>query len=201
MKKIWNGFENITGKVLRFCASLCLGVVFLLFLLNIMTRFPFITYNPKWIDETIQFFLVWAIFLGAAELSRIRGHFMVDILTDKLHGTLAGRIMAVIATAVMLITYVVIFYFGVRLCLKSNAAMFTLHFMKKSYFYACVPVAALFMSIFSLRDLILDIMDIATGGKITKRLDAEKAAAAAQDEDAQAIAEAAEALKTDTDKT
>ncbi|MCI8491698.1 MULTISPECIES: TRAP transporter small permease [Anaerotruncus] len=193
--KYWNKFENIVGVLMRGVASVCLGVVFALFILNISTRLPFITYNPKWIDETIQFFLVWMIFLGSAELVRTRGHFVVDILTDHFHGTVAGRVMAVISTALMLATYTVIFYFGVRLCMKSDAAMYTLHFMKKSYFYSCVPVSSFFMALFTIRDLIFSVMDIVTHGAVTRRLDAEKAEAMKQDDDAKAIAEAAEALQ------
>lgn len=200
--------ENAVGKFSRAVASICLGIVFVLFLLNICTRIPFIKWNPVWIDETIQFFLVWMIFLAAMELVRVGGHFMVDILTDKVHGTLIGRIFRILSTVISLITYSVIFYFGVQLCLRSSATMFTLQFMKKSYFYACIPFSACFMSVFTLRDVILAFMDLFTGGKITEKQDAEKAAALAADEDAQAIAEAAAALSQDegeengeTDKT
>lgn len=197
--KYWNKFENIVGVLMRSIASVCLGIVFALFILNIATRLPSITYNPKWIDETIQFFLVWMIFLGSAELVRTRGHFVVDILTDHFHGTATGRVLAVISTALMLVTYAVIFYFGVRLCMKSDAAMYTLHFMKKSYFYSCIPVSAFFMALFTMRDLIFSVMDIVTHGAVTRRLDAEKAEAMKQDDDAKAIAEAAQALKQDQD--
>lgn len=186
--------ESGLGVITRGVASVCLGVVFILFLLNIMTRAPFIKWNPVWIDETIQFFLVWMIFLSAMELVRIGGHFMVDILTDKLHGTTLGRIFRIVATVITLATYGVICYFGITLCMRSSATMFTLQFMKKSYFYACIPFSAFFMSLFTVRDVVLAFMDLFTGGKITRQQDAEKAALAAQDEDAQAIAEAAAAL-------
>lgn len=195
MNKLYYGFEEAVGKVARFLASIGLAVVFVLFLLNVCTRLPFITWNPKWIDETIQFFLVWSVFLGSMELVRVGGHFMVDLLTDKVHGTLAGRIMRIISTILTLITYAVIFYFGVQLCLKSNASMFTLPFMKKSYFYACVPVAACFMTIFTLRDTVLAFMDLFTRGKITQKQDAIKAKLAQEDDDAKAIQEAKDALK------
>lgn len=107
--------ENVVGAITRGLAAFCLFVVFLLFLLNICTRLPFITWNPTWIDEVIQFFLVWMIFLGAMELARTGGHFMVDILTDKLHGTLLGRIFRIVSTLIMLFTYGIIFFFSVRL--------------------------------------------------------------------------------------
>ena len=44
--KYWNKFENIVGVLMRGIASVCLGIVFALFILNIATRLPFITYNP-----------------------------------------------------------------------------------------------------------------------------------------------------------
>ena len=55
------------------------------------------------------------------------------------------------------------------------------------------------MALFTMRDLILSVMDIVTHGAVTRRLDAEKAEAMKQDDDAKAIAEAAQALKQDQD--
>ena len=189
--------ENAIGKFTRFLAGFCLMVVFVLFLLNITTRASFITWNPTWIDETIQFFLVWMIFLAAAELVRTGEHFMVDILVDKLHGLASGRWCRMVSTVIMLVTYLVILYFGVKLCMRSNIkATFTLPtIIKMSWFYSCIPLSALFMVIYAIRDTYYAAMDIITGGKVTKKLDLMKAEAKAKDEDAIAIAKAAEALK------
>lgn len=190
-------FEDIAGKISRLLAGFCLMVVFVLFLLNISTRASFITWNPTWIDEVIQFFLVWMIFLAAAELVRTGEHFLVDIITDKLHGTLTGRICRLIATAIMLVTYIIILYFGIKLCIRSNIKMtFTLpHVVKMSWFYLCIPVATFFMVIYAIRDFIYAIADITTGGKITIKLDEMKALAKEHDEDAIAIEKAKQALK------
>lgn len=194
MKRIWKSTENVLGKATRAAAALCLGVVFVLFLLNIATRIPFIAWNPVWIDETIQFFLVWMIFLGAMELSRISAHFMVDLLTDKLHGTPSGRVLRLVSVLISLITYATICYFGIRLCQRSSTSMFTLQFMKKSYFYASIPFSAFFMSVYAVRDLLFALQDLFSGGAVTRRLDAERAAAVEEDEDKKAIFEAAAAL-------
>ena len=61
-------------------------------------------------------------------------------------------------------------------------------------------MTAVFMVLFTLRDLILNIMDIVTHGEITKKMDAEKAKLMEEDEDAKIIAEAANALKQDEAK-
>ena len=62
--KLWKKFEEIVGGIMRGLSAACLGIVFVLFILNVVTRLPFIPYNPTWVDETIQFFLVWTIFWG-----------------------------------------------------------------------------------------------------------------------------------------
>jgi len=191
--------EEFIGKILRMLSAFCLGIVFVLFIANVITRLKFIMWNPKWIDETIMFFLVWMIFLTAAELTRTRSHFVVDYLTDKVHGKLAGRIMALVATTLMLVTYGVILFFGIRLCMSSGQTMPTLPFLKKSVYYACIPVAAGFMTIFTLRDLVLCVQDIITKGKVTEKLDLEKQKMLEEDDDVKAIAEAAEALRQDAE--
>lgn len=189
--------ENAVGKITRALAGFCLMVVFVLFLLNITTRASFITWNPTWIDEIIQFFLVWMIFLAAAELARTGEHFMVDIIIDKLHGKASGRWCRMISTVIMLVTYAVILYFGIKLCIKTNVkATFTLPtVVKMSWFYSCIPLSALLMVIYAIRDVYYAFMDLKTGGAITEKLDAAKAEALKNDEDAKAIAEAAKALE------
>lgn len=194
--------EHGVGMVTRAIASFCLFVVFVLFIANICTRPKFITWNPKWIDEVIQFFLVWMIFLGAADLVRTGEHFIVDILTDKLHGTLTGRILRMITTVIMLITYAVICFFALRMTINSNAKMMSTlpTFIRLSWFHLSVFVSSVLMVLYAIRDVIFAVADIVTGGKITVMLDEEKAANALEDEDAKAIAEAAAALKEDAEK-
>ena len=97
----------------------------------------------------------------------------------------------------MLVTYIIILYFGIKLCIRSNIKVtFTLpHVVKMSWFYLCIPVATFFMVIYAIRDFYYAIADVVTGGKITAKLDEMKAKAKAEDEDASAIEKAKEALK------
>ncbi len=195
-------FEAVAGKITRLLAGFCLGIVFVLFLLNITTRASFITWNPTWIDEVIQFFLVWMIFLAAAELVRTGEHFMVDVLVDKIKGKSSGRIFRLISTFIMLITYAVILYFSIKLVMRSNVKLtFTLPpIVKMSWFYTCIPVCTILMLIYALRDFYYAISDIITGGETSKLLEERKQKALAQDEDAKIIAKASEALKEENNK-
>ncbi len=194
--------EDFVGRITRCLAAICLMIVFVLFLINIIRRVPFITWNPTWIDETIMFFLVWMIFLAAAELVRTGEHFIVDLVTDKLKGRISGRICRLIATVIMLLTYFVILYFGVKLCIRSNikATSSLPTFIKMSWFYTCIPVCTFFMVIYALRDVYYAVMDLATGGKVTAKLEEMKAAAMAKDEDALAIERARKALEEHKNK-
>ncbi|MDD6318271.1 MAG: TRAP transporter small permease subunit [Succinatimonas hippei] len=189
-------FESVIGRITRLLSGFCLMVVFTLFLLNILTRVPFINWNPTWIDEVIQFFLVWMIFLSAAELVRTGEHFVVDYLTDKVKGTGTGRAFRLISTAVMLVTYAFIFFFGIKLCMRSSVkATFTLpYFVKMSWFYSCIPVCAFFMLIYALRDFIFAIADIVTGGRIEVMLKSRRESLKENDEDNQIIKKAADTL-------
>lgn len=195
--KLLKRAEQAVGMATRALSALCLGMVFVLFLLNVLTRLPMVTWNPTWIDEVIKFFLVWMIFLGAMELARTGGHFMVDIMVDRFRGTLVGRIMRLISTVLLLITFSVVLFFGVRLVMTSGMKVtYTLPpFVTMSWFYACIPVSAFFMVLYSARDVVLAMADLWTRGETAHRIQREQEAAALEDEDAKAIAQAAEALR------
>ncbi len=200
--KTWFAIEDAVGRVTRILAGFCLAVVFVLFLLNILTRVPFLTWNPTWIDEVILFFLVWMIFLSAAELARVGAHFAVDVLAEKFRGQAAGRWMRLIATAVMLLTYALILFFGVRLCIRSSVkATFTLpYFVKMSWFYSCIPVCSFLMCVYGIRDLVFAVADIATSGRVSRMLEQRKQELSGDDEDSRIIKKAAQALGNGDEK-
>ena len=159
MKKFLQTTESNIAKASRALAIFCLFVVFILFILNILIRFfPF--YNPKWIDETIQFFLVWMIFLTAMELTRTGQHFVVDILTEKIEDQFLGRLLNFISSLLSFLALVIICYCGFYLCSRSTSGMVTLTFMKQSYFYFCIPFTSFFMSIYAFRDTVLAAIKI-----------------------------------------
>lgn len=153
MKKFLTSAENIVANATRILASICLFIVFALFILNVFLRF-FPIVNAMWIDETIQFFLVWMIFLAAMELVRVGEHFLVDIVTSKLEGKTLGRILAFVCAVLTFLTVAAICYSGFNLCQRATTPMVTLRFMKQNYYYFCVPFSAVFMCIYTLRDIV-----------------------------------------------
>jgi len=155
--KILDQADWAISKTVRFICTASLAIIFVLFLSNIFVRFVPI-YNFTTTDEWTQLFLLWTIFFGAQELVRTRGHFVVDVLTDKLKGSVLGRVFKIVSAAISLILYIAICWFGIVLVSRSQASMQTLPYMKIAYFYACIPVSAFFMTIYAIRDLIQAVM-------------------------------------------
>lgn len=146
--------DELLSRLVRFLAMTALAAIFLMFILNVFVRFVPI-YNFTQTDDWIQFALVWMIFLGAQELVRTRGHFVVDLLTDRLRDTQAGRWMRIVVTLIELVTYAVICWYGWIWVFRSNATMQSIPWMEVRYMYAAIPVTAGFMTLYGLRDVLI----------------------------------------------
>jgi TRAP-type C4-dicarboxylate transport system, small permease component len=153
-----NTLDAIISRTVRFICTVSMMIIFVLFLANVFVRFVPI-YNFTTTDEWTQLFLVWTIFFGAQELARIKGHFVVDVITDKLQGTTLGSVFKVISSIIAILMFLAICYFGVMLVSRSQATAQTIPYMKVSYFYACIPVSAFFMTIYSIRDLVQALIE------------------------------------------
>ncbi|MCF0254334.1 MAG: TRAP transporter small permease subunit [Duodenibacillus sp.] len=152
------------SRVTRAVCVASMMLVFGMFLLNVLLRFvPVI--NLTQIDEWIQVFLVWMIFLGAQELVRTRSHFVVDVLTDRVAGTAAGRVMRVAVCVIELVMYAVICWYGWVLVGRAQAYMQTITWLQVRWLYAVIPLSASFMTLYALRDLALAAADLLRGGR------------------------------------
>ena len=76
--------DLVISRITRFICIVSMMIIFVMFLLNVLVRFVPV-YNFTQTDEWTQLFLVWVIFLGAQELVRTRGHFIVDVITDRIN--------------------------------------------------------------------------------------------------------------------
>lgn len=153
-----NTLDTIISKTVRLICTVSMMIIFVLFLANVFVRFVPI-YNFTTTDEWTQLFLVWTIFFGAQELARTKGHFVVDVITDKLQGTTLGSVFKVISSTIAILMFLAICSFGVMLVSRSQASAQTISYMKVSYFYACIPLSAFFMTLYSIRDLVQALIE------------------------------------------
>lgn len=78
MRRLSHGIAQVERAALVLCMALVLGLV----LLNVVTRS--VDHSLFWVDEAAVFAMVWACFIGASLLVRLRMDFAVTVLTDPL---------------------------------------------------------------------------------------------------------------------
>ena len=137
-------------------STLALAGIFVMFIANVFVRFVPV-YNFTQTDDWIQILLVWMIFPGAMELVRTRGHFVVDVITDRVAGTNFGHCCRLAVTVIELVTYALICWYGIVWVLRAQATFQSIPWLQVRWAYAAIPVSAFFMTIYGVRDLILAI--------------------------------------------
>ena len=138
------------------CVSVTARTVSTLALVGIFVRFVPV-YNFTQTDDWIQILLVWMIFPGAMELVRTRGHFVVDVITDRVAGTNFGHCCRLAVTVIELVTYALICWYGIVWVLRAQATFQSIPWLQVRWAYAAIPVSAFFMTIYGVRDLILAV--------------------------------------------
>ena len=137
--------DRCVSVTARTVSTLALAGIFVMFIANVFVRFVPV-YNFTQTDDWIQILLVWMIFPGAMELVRTRGHFVVDVITDRLA-----------VTVIELVTYALICWYGIVWVLRAQATFQSIPWLQVRWAYAAIPVSAFFMTIYGVRDLILAV--------------------------------------------
>lgn len=76
-------------KVERLLIVLLMGMLLILILLNVVTRYS--GASLYWVDESAVFSVVWLSFIGGSAMTRLRLDFAMTMLTDKLSPSWARR--------------------------------------------------------------------------------------------------------------
>lgn len=161
---ILRSLDRAVSLTARAVSVFCLAAIFVLFLLNVFVRFVPV-YNFTQTDDWIQILLVWMIFPGAMELVRTRSHFMVDVLTERIAGTTAGRVCRVLVTIIEFATYALICWYGWIWVMRAQATFQSIPWLQVRWAYAAIPVSAFFMTIYGARDLCLALRDLVRAGR------------------------------------
>ena len=148
--------DRCVSVTARTVSTLALAGIFVMFIANVFVRFVPV-YNFTQTDDWIQILLVWMIFPGAMELVRTRGHFVVDVITDRVAGTNFGHCCRLAVTVSELVTYALICWYGIVWVLRAQATFQSIPWLQVRWAYAAIPVSAFFMTIYGVRDLILAV--------------------------------------------
>ena len=126
--------DRCVSVTARTVSTLALAGIFVMFIANVFVRFVPV-YNFTQTDDWIQILLVWMIFPGAMELVRTRGHFVVDVITDRVAGTNFGHCCRLAVTVIELVTYALICWYGIVWVLRAQATFQSIPWLQVRWAY------------------------------------------------------------------
>lgn len=114
----------------------------------------------RWTEELARFLMVWSALLGAALAFERRAHLGVDYFVGKLHPATRKWTQAAAHLVVLGFAWLVLVDGGaelVRKAMESGQVTPALG-LRKWMVYAVVPVSGVFMMLFSLENLVTDLV-------------------------------------------
>ena len=112
--------------------------------------------QAKWTEELARFLLVWISLLGGAVAFGTKGHLGVDYFVGKLHPD-ARKLMAVAVHLVVLFFAGAVFVYGGSRLVADALAMEQMTpalGWKMGHVYLALPIAGIFMLLFTLENLV-----------------------------------------------
>lgn len=147
-------FDRTIDKILK---SICLCLLVLLFLLlslNVFFRFIPV-FSMGWFDEIVELSITSCGFYGAALLWKRKEHSRIDFLVEKYKGTKKAYIIELIISIFGLIFMFFLVKHSMQLVSRATAWSPIFKIPKKA-FYSCIPISAVIMMIYAIKDIIVN---------------------------------------------
>jgi len=148
---IFKKSEEMLGSMMRWGSISCLvGLLFFVFA-AVFVRFVPIS-SMGWADEIIEFGFAWMVFLGAAALWRARGHFRVEMVSERLAGKKLGRMIDIFLSLLALVFLLVFTYQGGLIAIQATDRSPILE-LPRTLWYMSIPISGMIMIGYTIRDL------------------------------------------------
>jgi TRAP-type transport system small permease protein len=164
MQKILNllrGLDRFILTLLKAFTILSFVLLTLLISANVLVRF-FPVVSLHWFDEIIELLYAYLVFYGAAALWITREHFSVgDWISGRLiRNPKTIRAYRLLLESLVLAFALIFFYYSWRL---TGMAMDVTNVfaIPKKILYSCMPISGLVMTLYSLRNIALEIAGLA----------------------------------------
>ena len=152
MMKFFSAVDRAVGLFLRAVSVVMFVALFLILAANVFFRwFPLLSMG--WLDEIVQLCFAYMVFIGAAEIWRMREHFKINWIEDKLKGRLAGEIIRSFVDLLSLVFFIYLTLYGWELVVRTRELTPIFQFPRR-VMYAAIPFSAAIMAIYALRDVI-----------------------------------------------
>ena len=146
--------NTILIRVLEFLAIVAAAALVLDVVWGVVTR-AMPGGQAKWTEELARFLLIWVSMLGGALAFRRREHLGIDFLVTSMHSDVGSGLRAFKQGIVCLTATAVFLYGGVRIVADALISQQTTPALgwKMGYVYAAVPLAGIFILLFSLEEM------------------------------------------------
>lgn len=132
---------------------------------GVFTRYA-LSEQAKWSEELARFLLVWVSLLGGAVAFGEKAHLGVDFFVGKFDPG-ARKLMAVFGQLVILFFAVSVFIYGGSRVVADNLEQMTPALgWKMGHVYMALPIAGVFMVIFSVEQLLEIILSDKQTGEV-----------------------------------
>ena len=153
MKTLLAWFDRVM-RLDEVVASIALFALFAVAISNIFMRYLFSS-PLAWTEEILQMLMVWATFLGASALVRRNEHVLISLLNDRLPSKLARWNEHIFNTGVVLISALVMLYWGAKLLPFSAYRSTPMLNIPYYWIHLAIPVSAGLMIYHSLARLFM----------------------------------------------
>ena len=158
-----NSARGAIVKIFEVLVIVLVAVLTLVVLWGVFTRYmtrliPAIGGQAEYTEELARLLLIWVSTFGAALAFERKSHLGVDFFVGKLHPE-AAKIVAVFVQLLVIALAVIVFIIGGSKLASAQMGqqLATMSFMTRGFVYLAFPLSGLFITLFSLENM-LDII-------------------------------------------
>jgi len=151
--------DRMILNVLKIITITSFVLLTILITANVVVRF-FPVVSLHWFDEIIELLYAYLVFYGAAALWILRGHISVGNWIEK--GIVNRRLRhlyRMFIEVMVLVFAAVFFYYSMRLTILAMDVT-NVFAIPKRVLYSCMPAAGILMVIYSLRNIVVELIEI-----------------------------------------
>ncbi len=150
--------DEIIGHVFSFLGIVVMIALGLLLFANVIIRFGGLPILMSWYSEVVEILFAWMVMIAAVILCRNSEHFRVDLFLQKYGHKRGFYWLEAFCYAVALAFYGYFLYYSFNLAIGASTRTLSILKISKGVAYACMPVCAVFMCIYSVRDIVVAVM-------------------------------------------
>jgi TRAP-type C4-dicarboxylate transport system permease small subunit len=152
--------DRIISQGLRILTITCFVFVTILVSANVFVRFVPVA-SLHWFDEIIELLYAYLIFYGAAALWISREHFSVGnwIGNRLIHNLSARHLYRLVLEVIVLIFALIFFYYSLKLTALAQDVT-NVFAIPKRVLYSCMPIAGAIMIVYSIRNVIVEVIPL-----------------------------------------